>query len=193
MGHTQGADMAKRIFFFMTKEDLLELADMVERNSAYKYLDLDLVKNNENRVVHSLKDVPHLGISNSGKHITESHLIMSREQEVLYREVSQKDGTIHYFPSEDIVSNSVAFFTGGMYEGQYLVSCEISTASKEETAMEIFRVFSKAIKKLCKYREGTYWYTEGVRQLNGVRLITMSYEENPMYDIAGAGIVTNYY
>lgn len=27
----------KKNIFFMTKEDLLELADMVERNSAYKY------------------------------------------------------------------------------------------------------------------------------------------------------------
>ena len=180
--------MEKRLFFFMTKADLLELADIVERKNVYKYFDCMKIESTGNRVVHSLKDVPHLGISNSGKHIAESHLIMSREQEVLYREVLQKDGTIHYFPSENTVSNSVAFFTGGMYEGQYLVSCEISTASKEKTAMEIFRVFSKAIKKLCKYHQGVYWYTEGVRQLNGVRLITMSYEEDPMYDIARAGI-----
>ncbi len=47
----------------------------------------------------------------------------------------------------------------------------------------MYSLFLKEIKKICKEKVGSFYYSEGVKSLKNVRLITMTINEPVAYDL----------
>ena len=62
---------------------------------------------------------------------------------------------------------------------------QVSTIGTSYNAQRLIKVFQKEIKRQCPKKNGTFYYSEGVKRLydNGVRLITISTKSPAEYDL----------
>lgn len=66
----------------------------------------------------------------------------------------------------------------------FIICGHIATINTSPQALNIFKLFQKAIKKQCPYVQGRYWYSEKVKNLGDkYRLITISTKSPEEYDL----------
>lgn len=175
--------MSRQMRFFMTKEDLLILSDELESKIDIAFYHRMNIKTVEGRRFNSIRELPDLGINKCGSHHVESFLVLPEQKDVVIEEFPQKDGNIHYAIDQKMNEDSIIFWPGGFYGDSYLIHGNIGTISNTEVSEKIYNYFYRAIRKICKKQIDSFWYSENVRKLEKVRLITISIRENPAYDI----------
>lgn len=175
--------MSKQMHFFMTKEDLLVLSDELENKMDIVFYDTMNITSADGRSFNTIKELPDLGINKCGSHHVEAFLVLPKEKEVVIEEVPQKDGKIHYFIDQSRNEDSIDFWPGGFYGDSYLIHGNIGTISDTAISKNLYNCFYKTIKKICKERSGAFWYSENVKKLKNIRLITININEMPIYDI----------
>lgn len=175
--------MSKGIYFFMTKEDLLNLSDELENKMNIVFYDNSNITSADGRCLDTLRKLPSLGINKSGSHHTESFLVLPIEKDVVIEAVPQKNGETHYFIDQSRNVDSIVFWPGGFYDDSKLICGEVGTISDTTISKSLYNCFCKIIKKICKERAGCFWYSENVKKLENVRLITININEMPIYDV----------
>lgn len=176
--------MASEIFFFMTKDDLLNMLTRVEESISVKYIENTAHYSPDIPIYDSLTDYEYLGISKTGNHQSESFLVLEKPDELHPEERRQFDGKIRYLVDQSNHPDSVALWLGGMYQDKFLVCGHMGTISASDKSKRIFNAFRKCIKAQCKYKSGRYYFSENVRSISDrVRLITISVKSPPEYDL----------
>ncbi len=174
--------MSKRINFFMTQDDLYLLSKKCESFDLVFY-DINCVNSEHKKPYISLKDVPHLGTNVYGSYHVESYLVMFSRISINTEKVLQRDGKTHYLINQCNNPHSIVFYPSGMYRDKYLIMGELSTISKTVLSAKLFSLFSKLIKQICSNHQGSIWYSDNVKKLINVRLITVNTSEPLVYDL----------
>lgn len=179
--------MAKELYFFLTKEDWLQILEGIEQTSSFKYILAKAYSSdefNEMKEYVSLKDYNGLGLNESGNHQTESFLVLERDEILNVREVEQVDGGIRYIVDQLKNEKSVFLWPGGIHRNQYLICGHIATIHTGEKSKKIYSMFEKSIKKQCKTKVGRYYVgNEAIKLRNKVRFITININQSEEYDL----------
>lgn len=176
--------MANELFFFLTRDDLVNILQNVERNVQLKYIEAKAYADDDIKEYISLMEYDELGINKSGDHQSEGFLVLEKNEKLILREVQQVDGTTKYFVDQLKNENSVTFWPGGMHKEKYLICGHVGTVNTSESSKRIFKLFQKFIKKRCKTKVGRYYIGNDAINLNGnLRFITISVNQPKEYDI----------
>lgn len=177
--------MAKELYFFLTKNDLISILQKVEQFIQLKYVESKAYfTTNEIKEYISLEKYEELGINKSGNHQAESILVVERTHKVNVREVQQVDGSIKYYVDQMNNEESVLFWPGGIFDNKYLICGHVGTAYLNEKSKMIFDIMQKMIKKQCKTKVGKYYVSEEAKKLyNDIRFITININQSKEYDL----------
>ena len=176
--------MAREIYFFMTRDDLLCMLQKVEESIGVKYIENKAYYSKNIFVYDSLKDFESLGFNKTGNHQSESFLVLNKLDELYLEERQQYDGKMRYLADQSNNVDSVIFWPGGTYQDQFLICGHVGTISTSEKSKKILKVFQKYIKNQCKYKVGRYYFSDHVREIsNEIRLITINVNEAKEYDL----------
>lgn len=175
--------MGKNLYFFMNKDDLINMSGMIEkqidvvyiRNSAYHQADV--------KGFGAIIDFPDLGLNSSGNQQSESYMVFEKNYNINWRKVKQENNEYRYFVDQAENPDSIVFWPGGLYNKENLICGHIGTISDADGSKKIFKCFEKSIKKICSEKHGRYYYSENVKNMKNVRLITMHIKEPLIYDI----------
>lgn len=175
--------MSRNLYFFMSKDDLINMSKMAEKQIDIVYILHKAHYQTDVKGFETIKDLPDLGINLSGDHQSELYLVIERNRNISWRKVKQQDGQYRYFVDQKENPDSIAFWPGGFYNKESLLCGHIGTISDTAGSKKIFKCFEKSIKKICTEKHGRYYYSENVKNMKNVRLITMHVNEPSQYDI----------
>lgn len=176
--------MAKEIFFFLSKKDLVGVLQELEKSLQLKYIIVKSYISNNIKEYKSLVDYEALGVNKSGNHQSESFLVLDKSSKLILKEVMQTDNTIRYIVSQERNMDSVVFWPSGIYENSYFICGHVGTISSSEMSQKIFTAFQKAIKKKCTTRIGRYYIGEEAKKsYNHMRFITINVNQPKEYDL----------
>lgn len=176
--------MEKQIFFFLTKNDYVCIVQEIEKNISLKYVEAKAYTSKDYKQYNTLLEYENLGINKSGDTKEQRFLVVEENEEIVLREVLQKDGTYKYFIDQMQNENSVIFQPGGMYNERYFIAGNVGTIAVSEKSKRILNTFSKVIKKKCKTKIGRYYISEEAESIyQDVRFITMNVKQSEEYDL----------
>lgn len=176
--------MAKEIYFFCTKNDLINILQNVEEIIQLKYVEVKSCSSPNFEEYNSLEEYKEFGTNKSGNHQSESFLVLEKSDKLVVREVQQSVGVIKYFIDQSMNKNSISIWPGGIYDNKYLICGHVGTINTTEKAKNIFNAFQKQIKKQCVFRAGRYYVGEEAKDLyNRLRFITININQPSEYDL----------
>jgi len=163
---------SKQIFFFASKEDLIELIKFIELKFNIEYtqaglLDRKVSKVSSVSVIEDCKEVEY-GDWNFNK----IYIILPKGKELKIREVPQRSGGIKYAIDQINNEESIEMYVGGSYKEKTIIASKISTISNTEFSkhtMKSLSIYFKNFKKV----EDFYICPSALKEYkNGVRLTT---------------------
>ena len=176
--------MAKEVFFFFTKKDIINVIENVEQILSLKYVEAKSYSSDKANEYVSLVEYKKLGINKSGDHQTESFLVVDEAYKIVKREVRQFDGSTKYFVNQMNNEESILLWPGGIFDNKYLICGHIGTVYQNEKSKQIFNAFQKAIKNQCKTKVGRYYLGKEAEKLNKkMRFITINVNEPIEFDV----------
>jgi len=176
--------MAKRYLFFLTKSDLMEILQDVEKEISLQYIKGGSYSSNDLEEYDSLLEYKELGINKTGNHLGESFVVIEKSNKLVTRMVKLADDSIRYFVDQKENPDSIMLRPGGIFEEGYLICGEIGTISSSEASIRIFKVFQKYIKRRCKTTVGRFHVSEEAKKMYGTRrFITISVKQAMEYDL----------
>ncbi len=175
--------MSKTLYFFMNKDDLINMSSIIEKQIDVAYIRNNAYHQTGIKGFGSIKDFPDLGLNMSGNQQNESYIVIEKKCNINWRKVKQKNNDYRYFVDQAENPDSIVFWPGGFYNKENLICGHIGTISDTDGSKKIFKCFEKSIKKICSEKQGRYYYSENVKTMKNVRLITMNIKEPVIYDI----------
>lgn len=177
--------MGKNLFFFMNKDDLINMSVMIEKQIEVVYVANKAYHQADGKSFGTMTDFPNLGLNVSGNHQSEGYIVIEKKSNISWRKVKQRqsENEYRYFVDQAENPDSIVFWPGGFYNKENLICVHIGTISDTVGSKKIFKCFEKSIKKICGEKHGRYYYSENVKNMKNVRLITMNINEPPEYDI----------
>jgi hypothetical protein len=177
---------SKQIHTFATKKDLVESLGRIEAEREFTYYSCGLLDSPEVLKFNSLLDWQHLGIHKTKDHVTgDRFLVLNHRIALKIREVPQRKGGVKYAVDQLFNPSSIIFAPGGFYQHDYLITGHIGTASDDSDSIELYKFFCKRFTK--GYSKVKAWNVgPGALKLlgNGLRFITGSVSQNPIYDLS---------
>lgn len=175
--------MANERYFFTTKPDLIQIITNVEQIIELKYVKTGSHNSNDIKVYDSFKDYENIGIHTSGEHQSQSFLVLDKNEKL---SIEEKDTTIgkRYLIDQKMNENSVVFWPGGIYNGEFLICGHMGTIHKTTKSQELFNIFQKVIKKECSKKIGRYYIgNDALKQYGKMRFITINVKQSVEYDV----------
>ena len=165
--------MAKRIYFFATKNDMIDVLSKLEEQFLH---DLKYVQCGKADLIsyESVKDIPGLGTLKE-KHSEISYLIMRSDNEVTLNEQGQ------VYPGEN--SRSLEFDPAGISEdGTGLIHGMFATMDDNEVSDGLFKAVRKILNAECRKIRGWYIGKEAESLYGKLRFICIGINEPELYD-----------
>ncbi|WP_108670428.1 hypothetical protein [Peribacillus acanthi] len=175
--------MSKEVHFFATKADLEKGLKELTFTRNVKYVRTGLFDNKEVPIYTSFSEIGDFGINHSGNHISESYLVLDQNIELQIREVHQQRGGLKFAVDQRINGSSIVFWPGGMHKENFLICGHISTSSKENISLELYKDFRKKVLKGFKKIGSYYCGPEALQMKDKVRFITMGVHQDKIYDL----------
>lgn len=176
-------NMSKNLYFFMNKDDLINMSNMIKKQIDVVYIINKAYDQTDIKSFETITDFPDLGLNLSGNQQSESYIVIEKNCDVNWRSIKQNSNKFRYFIDQAENPNSIVFWPGGFYNKDNLICGHIGTISDTIGSKKIFKCFEKSIKKICSEKKGRYYYSENVKIMKNVRLITMNVNEALIYDI----------
>lgn len=167
----------------MNKDDLINMSSMIEKQINVVYIRNNAYHQADAKGFEAIIDLPNLGLNMSGNQQSESYMVIDKNCNISWRKVKQKNNDYRYFVDQAENPDSIVFWPGGFYNKENLICGHIGTISDTVGSKRIFKCFEKSIKKICSEKQGRYYYSENVKTMKNVRLITMNIKESLIYDI----------
>lgn len=176
--------MANEMYFFTTKDDLINIIQNVEQNIKLKYIGINSYDSSIIKEFNSLKEYENLGINLSGEHQSESFLVLERNEILNIREVKQNNGGVKYYVDQLENENSIVIWPGGAYKDTFLICGHVGTISKSPKSKNILNIYKRNIKKECSKKTGRYYIgNEAIKLFNQMRFITINVNQPEEYDV----------
>lgn len=137
--------MAGQLFFYATREDIIELVEIIDQENTLKYSLAGLHEESKMFTCDSLKEYEGIGIVDSlSKILCPRFLVSFTEEVITIREIPQSKGGIKYAVDQLRNPDTIIFIPAGENEKEkIIVEGSISTSSKSETSKRIFKIFEK--------------------------------------------------
>ncbi len=175
--------MAKEIYFFLTKEELIKVFQEVEHTYDIKYIRSKEYNSRKLQEFSFIKEIDGLGVNKSGNHQTESFLVVEKRYTVVVRSVVQTNGSVSYYLDQMNNENSIVFWPSGIYGNKFFV-CGHVGANNNETSSKLFSCVKKKIMKQCDEKVGRYYIGKEAKNLYNIhRFITINISQPEEYDI----------
>ncbi|MEH7331052.1 hypothetical protein V7161_00025 [Neobacillus drentensis] len=178
-----GGSMSKEVHFFATKADLETGLKELELYRKVKYVRAGLFDQMEVPVYTSYSEIIDFGINHSGDHISERYLVLDQNFELKIEEVPQQRGGLKFAVDQLINGSSIVFWPGGIHKESFLICGHISTSSKENISLELYKDFRKKVLKGFKKIGSYYCGLEALQMKDEVRFITIGIHQDKLYDL----------
>ena len=165
--------MVKRIYFFATKNDMINVLSKLEQQLSYeiKYIQCG---NSDQRIFSTAEELPGLGTLKE-KHGEISFLIMRKEDEVKTNAFGQ------IYQGENVCS--LEFNPSGISEdGTGLIHGMFAIMDNNEISGELFKIVKRIMKAECKKSGGWYIGKEAEELYGKLRFICIGLNEPELYD-----------
>jgi hypothetical protein len=175
---------SKQILFFGTSKDLLPIIKDVENRFPIKYFEMGLFDDNKSREYSSIDKVQNFGKPQFGDWNWDIRLMMMpKDSNLVIREVPQRKGGIKYAIDPFKNQTSICFQFGGIVKEGVLLAGTCGTVFLNDFSLNIFKMFSLALKKNFKRIGNFYVGNMAEEKLKaGWRLVTN--EKSPKeYDL----------
>lgn len=133
--------MAKRYLFFLTRSDLMEIVQDVEKEISLQYIKRASYSSDVLEEYDSLLEYKELGINKTGNHLGESFVVIEKSNRLVTRKVKLADDSIRYFVDQKENPDSIILTPGGIFEEGYLICGEIGTISSSEASIRTLRSY----------------------------------------------------
>ena len=177
--------MTKQIHIFATRDDILPNIKSIESHRSLKYVRYEIYKKKNVPIYESLTEYKSLGANKTGDHNSgDCFIVVDRETDIHFQ-----TKRILFVRTKTIINqltnpDSIVFQPGGIYKNKYLICGHIGTASDSARSFDLYKYFSKAIRKNFAKIESYYVGENALLLLkNGIRLITMGIDEPIEYDL----------
>lgn len=165
---------SKQLFFFSEICDIKRIMKNIEEVKAIEYYEAGLFDTNTSFHLDSLLELEELGyVSNGDWNHSKNFLVIPKGQLINIREIPQRSGGVKYAFDQMKNPKSIVFKGSGILKDGVIVAGSIGTISEDELSLEIFRNFSKQLKKAF-YKVGSFYVGPKAKEkLNkGWRLVT---------------------
>ena len=165
--------MAKRIYFFATKNDMISILSKLEEQFSY---DLKYIQCGKTELIsyETVKGIPGLGMLKE-KHNEISFLIMRSDEEVTVNEFGQ------IYPGHN--SRSLEFDPAGISsDGTGLIHGMFATMEDNEISEGLLKAVRKILNAECKKVRGWYIGKEAEGLYGKLRFICIGLSEPDIYD-----------
>ena len=160
----------------MILEDIEEILKNIESMADVKYYKTGLFSSYDFPVFDSILNVPNVGIVFTGDwNRIDNFLILKKHTQLNVRNVPQRTGDVKFAVDQLINTNSIEIKLGGIYSEKenIIVAGRVSTVSDDKDSEELFKLYTKKIKKEFKKIGPFYVGKKAENKLNsGWRLVT---------------------
>jgi hypothetical protein len=176
--------MSKVVDFFATRTDLLDLLGHVDVSLPIHYVEAGMFDKPTLTEYVSASQIPNLGTTKASDSNTgERFLLAYRSTPFLVRPVPQKRGGVRFAIDQQANPDTVAFASGGQFDGRTIVSGYIGSCSNSDVSAELFRTLASLIRqrwsKIRSYSVGP----EAVILLDSGGRLTANQRSSREYDL----------
>lgn len=170
----------KQIMFYLKSKELIEILSILKKD-----LEIEIIK-------AGISDVPKikkLDIENADQYFQQvptgdwnqnnKCLIVSKGENIIIREIKQRNGTMRYSVDQMKNPESLILFVGGEYKDNVLIAGKIGYLTEGCFTKLAFNAFKKIITSISKKREG--WYLS--KDLNQSCRLTTNVNSSEEYDL----------
>ena len=158
---------------------------MIEATGEFKYTVTGLFDSPHLESLLTLLDREDLGLVASGDNIhATARMISDKRLVIKVREVPQRRGRMKYAVDQKANPDTIVFRAGGIFKEGCLIAGQVGTASTSKASLELFKLFSKEIRrqftKIRSYHVGKQaaeWLDKGWR-------LTANSKSPVLYDLA---------
>lgn len=172
--------------FFLVLADIEDILQEIESSANIQYYETGLFNSKNTPVYDSIFHTSNIGIAVSGDwNRIDSYLILQKNSLVNIREIPQRTGDTKFAVDQMNNPNSIELKLGGVFNDKenVIVAGRVSTISETNVSNELYKLFSKKIKK--SFRKIGAFYVGKLAEeklKNGWRLVTS--ENSPKdYDL----------
>lgn len=174
----------KRILFYATKDDLIELIKKIEAEKEIKYFRAGLLSIEELKEYASLiGNVDIEGAKFGDCNLCSRYLIVNKETNIKMREVPQLKGNIKYAIDQKINGTSVIFRPCGIFKAEKaIIEGEFSTIHSNKDSVDIFNGIAKKFKSGFAKIKGCFVGNEALKYYNEGWRLTQNVKSHIEYD-----------
>jgi hypothetical protein len=172
---------------------MLQVIRNVEAAGPLLYVLCGLFEEETPTIFESGSDIPNLGVSVTGKSISEpTYLVMRAGSTVQVEPVPQNSGGVRYAIDQSMHPHSIVLRPGGAYVGpsaapakeECVIAGNVGTVWNEKESLELYALFGKSIRKRFKCVRSNWLGPEAMRLwMNGARL-TDDVRASRKYDLS---------
>lgn len=176
----------KQTHFFATKKDLGTIIKLVESSRTLKYVHFGWFEGLNPIVYHSFFDFEDFGINKRGQatNVDIMFMVMDKSSEFFVEAVPQIAGGIKYGVTSMLNGQAIIFSQSGFYDEHTLIAGRCTTASPDDSSIEIYNLFRKIIQKNSTQVGYARVCTDAMEFMkNGGRMVTMGIDSPREYDL----------
>lgn len=162
--------------FFATLSDITPIIEAVELLYPIKYFENGLFDHNIFYQYDSAFDIQILGFTNQGNwNASKSYFVIPKNIMLSVRDIPQRKGGIKYAVDGTVNKDNIEFKPCGIYteKEKVIVAGRIATISETDFSQNLYKAFSKKIKKRFNLIDGFYVGKDAEEKLKeGWRLVT---------------------
>jgi hypothetical protein len=177
--------MSRVIHFYATKQDLIQMAIAVELEVSLQYTKADHLECPELVIYKSLYVIPDLcNFEGKGSNIISQYLVLSRDIKISHRVIKLKKGGLRYVIDQVKNPQSIVLDTGKTNKQvNMMLPGAVGTTSEDPASLELFKVFSRTIRKNWEKIKSYYVGPEAVAVLDSGGRLAIGINSPEIYDL----------
>jgi len=174
----------KYIHFYATKDDFLEIFNIVDAKKSLRYV---LAGHSETKNppyhIHG-KDIPDLGRATSESSIScDTFLVYDSLNVIELIQLKPDGGRQRFYVGQRVNPETVAITLGGLWKNGVLISGRIATISETDGAQSLMKLFYSAIQKSFVKIRAFYVGPDAYKLMRSGHRLTQAEQSPPEYDL----------
>ena len=176
--------MGKPIPFYATQNDLFDLLGSLSAPGNLAVTESGLFEHPEVRT-SALEQAEHLGISESGNHVTDKTYLIHKVAETIdVREIPQRRGGVRYSVDQQMNPHTVGLRAGGTFGENVVISGQLGLGTGDPRSDELAKLLLREMKKRFTKIKSYYVGAEALSLFDSGARLTINFAAPPEYDLA---------
>jgi|SRR6185437_6375007 len=178
---------SKQIMFFALLVDFEPILKSIEEMFSIQYYETGLFDSKSTPGYKSIFEVPNLGYTKFGDwNRIDNYLIIPKNTHLKIEEIPQKKGGIKYAVDQGLNHVSITVKLGGIFleKENIIIAGRVATISDYPFSNEIYKAFSRKIKKSFRYIGAFYVGKEAEKRLKEGWRLVQDEERSEEYDLS---------